>query len=423
MGKTAVISVDGHVKASRRDYREYISAKHLEAFDEEVRAAEEAGIPDAGNLHPDLDPAVQWDSDRRLENLEAIGVVAEVLFPNGQPFQTNRLDDYPHAASTELADEGRQAYNRWLADFCARAPERRRGQMQTSFLDVEQAVRDIFWAKEHGLGGIMLPELTPESRSLVDPELDPIWGACAETDLPISAHGGASLPDYGPGGFAALVAAMAENAFFSNRSLWMLISGGVFDRFESLRVSYVETQAYMMVAALQHLDSMVDPAGDWMGFARTRDREQTTQRFASEYLGTNVFVGVSPFSPVQIPMDDLVGKDAGGQPLPGVHIGSAAAMFGVDYPQFESIFDRAMGEIATLVATPGVTDDDARRILFENAARVYRFDVPALQPHIDRAGFDLVEVRANAEELKRAMPKETRAPMMGSAAARATASA
>jgi hypothetical protein len=98
-------------------------------------------------------------------------------------------------------------------------------------------------------------------------------------------------------------------------------------------------------------------------------------------------------------------------------------MFGVDYPQFESIFDRAMGEIATLVATPGVTDDDARRILFENAARVYRFDVPALQPHIDRAGFDLVEVRANAEELKRAMPKETRAPMMGSAAARATASA
>jgi len=423
MGKTAVISVDGHVKASRRDYRQYISAQYLEAFDEEVRAAEEAGIPDAGNLHPDLDPAVQWDSDRRLESLEAIGVVAEVLFPNGQPFQINRLDDYPHAASAELAAEGRQAYNRWLADFCAQAPERRRGQMQTSFLDAKQAVADVHWAKEHGLGGIMLPELTWESRSLVDPELDPIWAACQETDLPISAHGGASLPDYGPAGFAALVAAMAENAFFSNRSLWMLISGGVFDRFEGLRVSYVETQAYMMVAALQHLDSMVDPAGDWMGFARTRNREQTTQRFASEYLGTNVFVGVSPFSPVQIPMDDLVGKDAAGRPLPGVHIGSAAAMFGVDYPQFESIFDRAMGEVATLVATPGVTDDDARRILLENAARVYHFDVSALQPHIDRVGFDLAEVRADAAELKRTMPKETRAPMMGSAAARATASA
>jgi len=423
MDKTAVISVDGHVKASRREYREYLSNEYLELFDEEVKAAEEAEIPDAGNLHPELDPDVQWDSDRRLENLEAMGVVAEVLFPNGQPFQTNRLDDYAHAASAELAEAGRHAYNRWLADFCARAPERRRGQMQTSFTDIEQAVRDIHWAKEHGLGGIMMPELTRESRSLVDPALDPIWTACQETGLPISAHGGASLPDYGAGGFAALVAAMAENAFFSNRSLWMLISGGVFDRFEDLRVCYVETQAYMLVAALQHLDSMVNPAGDWMGFARTRNREQTTERFASEYLGKNVFVGVSPFSSVQIPMDDLVGKDADGQPLPGVHIGSEAAMFGVDYPQFESIFDRTMGEIATLVATPGVTDDDVRRILLENAAMVYHFDVSALQPHIDRAGFAVAEVRANAEDLKRTMPKETRAPLMGSAAARATATA
>jgi predicted TIM-barrel fold metal-dependent hydrolase len=422
MGKVAVISVDGHVKASRRGYREYVSEKFLEAFDEEVKAAEEAGTPDAGNLNPELAPEVQWDSDLRLESLEATGVVAEVLFPNGQPFQLNRLDDYPRAATAELAEAGRRAYNRWLADFCARAPERRRGQMQTSFMDVEEAVRDIYWAKEHGLGGIMLPELTRESRSFVDPELDPIWAACQDTNLPISAHGGASLPDYGPGGFASLVAAMAENAFFSNRSLWMLISGGVFDRFPELHVSYVETQAYLLVAALQHLDSMVDPAGDWMGFARTRNREQTTQRFASEYLGTNVFVGVSPFSPVQISMEDLVGKDALGRPLPGVHIGAGSAMFGVDYPQFESIFDRVMGEVATLVATPGVTDDDVRRILLENAADVYHFDLPALQPDIDRVGFDLAAVRANAEELKRKMPRETRAPLMGSAAARATAS-
>jgi hypothetical protein len=35
----------------------------------------------------------------------------------------------------------------------------------------------------------------------------------------------------------------------------------------------------------------------------------------------------------------------------------------------------------------------------------------------------LAEVRANAEDLKRTMPKETRAPLMGSAAARATATA
>jgi len=97
-------------------------------------------------------------------------------------------------------------------------------------------------------------------------------------------------------------------------------------------------------------------------------------------------------------------------------------MFGVDYPQFESIFDRTMGAVATLVATPGVTDDDARLILVENAAKVYHFDVSALQPHIDRAGFDLTEVRANAEELKSKMPKRP-GPHLWAAPARATASA
>ncbi len=418
MAKTAIISVDGHVKASRHEYRDYVPKQYLETYDEQVKAAEEAETPDAGNLHPDLAPEVQWDSDLRIENLERIGVVAEVLFPNGQPFQLNPLDDHPHAASPELAEAGRQAYNHWLVDFCAQAPERRRGQMQTSFLDVEQAVQDVHWAKEHGLGGIMLPELTSDSMAFVDPELDPIWAACVETDLSLSAHGGASLPDYGPAGFAAMLALMAENAFFSNRSLWMLISGGVFDRFPDLRVSYVETQAYLIVAALNHLDAMVHPAGDWMGFARTMDREETTERFASEYLGQNAFIGISPFSPVQISIAEIVGKDEDG-PRPGVSVGADGAMFGVDYPQAESIFDRTMGEVATLVAAPGVTDEEARKILMETAAKVYGFDLEALQPHVDRAGFELADVRENAEELTRTMPHDTKAPMMRSSLARA----
>jgi predicted TIM-barrel fold metal-dependent hydrolase len=421
MARTAIISVDGHVKASRATYRDYLPSQYLEAYDAEVKAAEEAELPDAGNLHPDCIPELQWESDLRLAALDAMGVVAEVLFPNGQPFQLNPLDDYPRAATAELAEAGRSAYNRWLVDFCAEAPERRRGQMQSSFLDIEAAVKDVYWAKKMGLGGIMLPELTPESRAFVDPALDPIWAACQDTGLPISAHGGASLPDYGPGGFAAMLSVMAENAFFSNRSLWMFISGGVFDRFPELHVSYVETQAYLLVAALVHLDGMVNPAGDWMGFARTRNREQTTERFASEYLGRNVFVGVSPFSPVQIPMNDLVGKDQAGDPLPGLHIGADAAMFGVDYPQFESIFERTMGEVAALVSTPGISVDDVSKILYENAAALYHFDLGSLRAPIDRIGFELDDVAARADELTSQMPKETKAPLMRSSVARAIA--
>ncbi len=92
-----------------------------------VTAAEEAGLPDAGNLNPEFGYESQWDSDRRLEAIESQGAVAEVLFPNGQPFQVNRLEDFGRAGNPELAAAGRQAYNRWLADFCAETPGRRAG--------------------------------------------------------------------------------------------------------------------------------------------------------------------------------------------------------------------------------------------------------------------------------------------------------
>src|SRR5437867_12959570 len=105
MTRTAIISIDGHVKASRAGYRDYIAKRHLDAYDETVRAAEAEGIPDAGNLDPEYGYDAQWDSARRLDALEREGVVAEVLFPNGLPFQTNRLEDFARTQDPELATE------------------------------------------------------------------------------------------------------------------------------------------------------------------------------------------------------------------------------------------------------------------------------------------------------------------------------
>src|SRR3954453_3096780 len=62
-----------------------------------------------------------WDSDRRIKELEADGVVAEVIFPNGLPFNAAMDDSYP----AELQLAGTRAYNRWLVDFCGMAPDRR----------------------------------------------------------------------------------------------------------------------------------------------------------------------------------------------------------------------------------------------------------------------------------------------------------
>jgi predicted TIM-barrel fold metal-dependent hydrolase len=394
MTRTAIISVDGHVKASRAGYRDYIEQQYLDDYDASVKAAEDAGFPDAGNLNPEYGFDAQWDSDRRLEAVESQGAVAEVLFPNGQPFQVNRLEDFGRANNPELAAEGRRAYNRWLADFCAEAPGRRAGQAVVSFDDVDQAIVDIQWAKEHGLGGIMMPALNPGGINFFDPVLDPIWAAVQDVGLPVSQHGGAGLPGYSAPGFASIVTISVENAFYSNRSLWQLIAGGVFDRFPDLRVAFIETQLIFIIPAIEHLDATLSWSDDWMAFARFMKRERTCTRLASEYVATNCFIGVSPFDPRQIPMDQLVGKDADQQPLPGFHIGAECAMFGLDYPHFESIVPNAMEKVAGLAGSPSVTDDDVRKILFDNAAELYGFDLDVLQPHVDRVGFEVEEVLA-----------------------------
>jgi predicted TIM-barrel fold metal-dependent hydrolase len=396
MAKTAIISVDGHVKAPRAGYRDYVEKRYRDAYDDWVRGCEAAGIPDSGNLNPDYGADAQWDSARRLEVLEGQGVVAEVLFPNGQPFQVNRFEDAARAESPELQAEGRRAYNRWLVDFCAEVPGRRSGQAVVSFDDVDDAVREVRWAKEHGLGGIMMPGLNPGGRDFFDPELDPIWAAIEDTGLPISQHGGAGLPGYSAPGFAAILTVSIENGFYSVRSLWQMIAGGVFDRFPRLRVAFVETQLMFLVPAIAHLDMTLSWSDDWMAFARFMNRDRTVKRLASEYFGENILVGVSPFDVRQLPIDQLVGKDPDQAALPGFHIGAGAAMFGVDYPHFESFVPHTFEKVASLAGHPSVTAEDTAKVLFGNAADFYGFDTARLQPDVERVGFEVEAVLAGA---------------------------
>jgi hypothetical protein len=81
--------------------------------------------------------------------------------------------------------------------------------------------------------------------------------------------------------------------------------------------------------------------------------------------------------------------------LPGFHVGASNAMFGVDYPHFESIYRTTTDEVAGLVRHPSVSDDDAQRILFDNAVDVFGFERDALARDVDRVGFDLDEIRAS----------------------------
>ena len=232
----------------------------------------------------------------------------------------------------------------------------------------------------------MMPALLPGGTFFFDPVLDPVWGACEETGLPISQHGGTGAPAYDPPGFAAIMTLAMEHSFYSGRSLWQLIVGGVFDRFPDLHVVFVETEVDWIEGKLTRLDQRMRMADEWMGFARHMNRDPTMSKTASDYWASNCSAGISPFSIEQIPISGVIDRDDDS----GFVIGTDRAMFGVDYPHFESIFPNTSDAVASLVDDPCVTDEIASKILFDNAARIYGFDLAALQPAIERAGFEAV---------------------------------
>jgi predicted TIM-barrel fold metal-dependent hydrolase len=383
MARIGVISVDGHVKATRQGYRDYIDPSLRDEYDAQVKALEDAGMPDTGNCDPEWGVEVQWDSAARLAALEAKGVVAEVLFPNGVPFQLNPFEDHARAGRSELGSAGRRAYNRWLSDFCAEAPGRRFGAALVSFDDVDQGVNDIAWARQHGLGGVMLP--CPAPRMFFDPVLDPMWAACQELDMTLCQHGGIGGDSYTPIGFAAIMTIAVESGFFSNRSLWQMVFGGVFDRFPDLRATFIETQLAFIPQVVQTVDRRLANTDDWMRFASHLGRDRSFKKLMSEYMHSNVYYGVSPFSPVQLPLDEMLGTTDDGE----FHLGVDHVMYGVDFPHFESNYATTQDEIANLVAHAGVTRDDVQKILFDNALAVFRLDASTLAPHVERVGLDL----------------------------------
>ena len=238
----AVVSADCHGGASVLGYKPFLASNLHDDFD---RWASEFENPYADNMGDDADR--NWSSDRRLEEMAADGVVAEVIFPNTVPpfFPKSSLVEQPPGASDgDLAKRwaGLQAHNRWLADFCSQAPGRRAGIAQIMLHDVDASVREIEWAKTNGLtGGVLLPGAPPGSGvpPLYAPDYEPIWSACEDLGMPVNHHSGSAVPDMGPYP-AAQTMFLLEVVWWAHRALWHLIYSGVMERHPTLQFVFTE---------------------------------------------------------------------------------------------------------------------------------------------------------------------------------------
>lgn len=383
MDRYLVISADCHAGADLREYKRYLERRYHDDFD--------AWADHYVNPFADLKGPQRyrsWDSDRRLAELEADGVVGEVLYPNTvPPFypKSGLVAGAPSAEEFEHRLAGLRAHNRWLADFCGQRPERRAGIGQILLNDVDEAVADVHWIAENGLrGGILLPGLPPgvPLEPLHSPVYDPVWRACEERGVVVNAHGGSASPDYGEYPASQLLWLM-ETTWFSHRPLWVLLLSGVFDRFPGLRMVLAEQGSAWVPGTLEVMDQHYGYlSSGGVGELRALG-EVPLRRKPSEYWHENCFVAASFMHPADCERRALIGTDR--------------IMWGSDYPHAEGTYP--FSKEAICLTFHGVPRPEAEAMLGRTAAAVYGFDLEVLAPLAERFGPPVAEVEAGLDQV------------------------
>jgi predicted TIM-barrel fold metal-dependent hydrolase len=372
-----VISSDCHAGGSHAAYREYLDPAFLEDFDA-WRGRYKNPYKDLG----DNRRLRNWDNEMRNSQQEADGVAAEVVFPNTVPpfFPSFVLfakpptdEEYRHRRA------GVQAHNRWLVDFCSEFPERRAGVGQIFLNDVDDAIEDVRWIKEHGLrGGILLPNIAPDVKwvkPLYDPVYDRLWEVCEDLEVPVNVHSGTGNPDYGPYPTSMLLY-INEVVFYTQRPFVQLVLAGVFKRFPRLRFVMTESGCAWVPPLLAQLDRMIAMVGTGATGEIRYSEDQALDGTATDYFRQNVWMGVSNPGPEDVAAREKIGIDK--------------FMWGSDYPHDEGSHPYTREHLRARFSD--VDPSDVRKMLSENAAALYDFDLAALAPLAARIGPTVAEI-------------------------------
>jgi predicted TIM-barrel fold metal-dependent hydrolase len=282
---------------------------------------------------------------------------------------------------------GIRAHNRWLADWCARFPERRAGIGQIFLNDVDDAIADVKWIKEHGLrGGVLISAVPPDVdyvKPLYDPIYDPLWEVCQDLGVPVNSHGGTGAPNYGKYPVADLLYIM-EVTFYSQRPFVQLLLSGVFERFPRFKFVMTEMGCSWIPPMLKRFDMML--AGirktGRTGELRFSD-EHVLAKSATEYFHQCCWVGVS-----QPGHEDAAARH---------EIGLDRFMWGADYPHNEGTAPFTREHLRQVFSH--VDASEMREILAGSAAALYEFDLDALAPLAQKVGPTVDEVATPLDQL------------------------
>ena len=319
--------------------------------------------PDHPKRWGDTDPAT-WDAAVRLKKMDEYGIHAQVLYPNVALFNSSLLVDVDEAMTLEFL----RAYNDYQTDWSSAAPDRLLPMTSLPFWNLDATLAEIDRCTAMGHRGIVFSQ-DPSAfglPTLTDRHWDPMWASAQEKGLPVNFHiasGDISLFTSGGGlvgaGPHANYASMGVSFFMGNaRTISSLICGGICHRFPELNFVSVESGIGWIPFALDSLDwqwkncgvALEHPEYDLLPSEYFKRQmygcfwfERETARAAIDWLGDDNFLYETDF------------------PHP-TSMSPGPATSAVSPREF---IQASLGDLP---------DSTQRKILHDNAARIYHLD-------------------------------------------------
>src|SRR6266852_3136755 len=283
----------------------------------------------------------------RLQDMDTEGRDIDFIIPGPWAYGAPALA--PH-----LAQGLYRAYHRYMADYCAADSRRLKSMILALATDPVWSAQVI---KEHAREDWVAAvwPLLPEGMPIDDPDLEPIWAAADEADLPIMYHAFTVETPYFPGyrdiWDNPAMGRCAGQTRGGQRFLSFMLMGGMLDRYPRLRIGSLESGHGWLPHWLVRLTRQID----YVRGSVSPTLKHTPLEYAQ--MG-RVFVSID--------FSEGVALTKAAIELLGDH----ALMFASDYPHPETIFpDHADTVIAWRQA---LGEEATRKLMWENASRFLR---------------------------------------------------
>jgi predicted TIM-barrel fold metal-dependent hydrolase len=283
----------------------------------------------------------------RLRDMDVEGRDIDFIIPGPWAYGAPALA--PH-----LAKGLYRAYHRYMAEYCGADRRRLKSMVLALASDPAWSARVI---AEHGKQDWVAAvwPLLPEGMPIDDPDLEPIWAAAAEADLPIMYHAFTIETPYFPGYRDVwdnpAMGRCAGQTWGGQRFLSFMLMGGMLDRYPNLRVGTLESGHGWLPHWLVRLTRQID----YVRGSVSPGLRHTPIEYAQ--MG-RVFCSIDASEGVALT------KAAIDQ------LGDHVLMFASDYPHPETIFpDHADAVIAW---RRELGEAALQKLMWENAARFLR---------------------------------------------------